>query len=584
MSLLLNCQSLSKSFGSKPLFEDLSFSVFSQDRLGLIGPNGCGKSTLLKILCCEEYSTAGTLSPKSGLKIGYVPQSSEFEDLSVMDVLLKTLEKDPQIPDYDRSRIAETWATKIGFTDFTKKTSELSGGWKKRLSFANVLMTEPDLLLLDEPTNHLDLEGVLWLEKFLIKESTTYILVSHDRYFLSNMTNRIIEINPIYPEGLFSTNGSYDTFLEAKEQFVLGQIEQEKSIATKVRRETEWLKKTPQARTTKSQSRIDQAHKFIQEHADIKKRNIIKKTQIDFESSDRQTRKLVTLKNISLEFGNKPLFDHLDMDLNPGVRLGVMGSNGSGKSSLLKLILGEVEPSQGTIKLAQDLNIVYFDQHRESFPLDHTVKEVLAPGGEFVVYRGSHIHVNGWCRRFLFSPDSLLMPIKNLSGGERARLSMARLMLKPADILLLDEPANDLDILTLQTLEETLLEFPGAIVLITHDRFMLKRLCNQFLSLDGKNTQYFAEYNQWEASHKATKKKTPKAKIASPSKPKLDTKKIKLIERQIAKEEKKLASLQEQMLGEEYARDLAKLNKIHLMVQALETDIEKLYLELMELG
>ncbi|MES2273940.1 MAG: ABC-F family ATP-binding cassette domain-containing protein, partial [Chlamydiota bacterium] len=430
MSLLISCQSISKSYSTRLLFEDLSLSIFSGDRIGLIGPNGSGKSTFLKILTGLETADSGIVAPRRGLRVGYVPQSCEFPDLSPEKILIDAIQED--LPDYEKERLAQVWLSKLGFDGTETSAAHLSGGWKKRLGFAKELISAPDLLLLDEPTNHLDLEGILWLEKFLSREAPTYLVVSHDRYFLQNVTTRIVEINPVYPKGMFSIDGSYANFLAKKEEFISGQIQQERSMATKARRETEWLRQGVKARTTKSQSRIDEAHEILKEHSSLQSRNQRKKANIDFAATERETRKLLVAKNIAKHMGNRTLFKNLDFTLSPGTRIGLMGPNGSGKTSLLRLLAGEISPDQGTIKKADFLQIVYFDQHRSKLPATMSLREALSPNGDYVLFRGQAVHVNGWCKRFLFSPDILDMPIGKLSGGERARISIAHLMLQPA--------------------------------------------------------------------------------------------------------------------------------------------------------
>lgn len=500
MSLLLNCQNISKSFGSRTLFEELNLSIFLNDRIGLIGPNGVGKSTLLKIFAGLESSNAGLISTKRGLNIQYVPQTCEFPNKSTTEVLLDSL-LNVDMPHYEKERLVNTWLSKLGFTTEQIPACHLSGGWKKRLSIAQALILSPDLLLLDEPTNHLDLEGILWLEKFLLRESTTYLLVSHDRYFLQNMTNRIIEINPVYPDGLFSLQTSFNQFLEKKEEFLKGQVELQRSLASKAKKELDWLRTSPKARTTKAKSRVDSAELLLDELAQIQVRNQSKIAQIDFTASHRETKKLIVCKNIAKQFGEKFFFRNLDFTLSPGTRMGLLGSNGTGKTTLLRLLADEILPDLGTIKKADGLQVVYFDQHRMQLPETLSLKRALSPTSDYVNFRGQQIHVNGWCKRFLFSPDILDLPIEKLSGGEKARISIARLMLQPADILLLDEPTNDLDIATLETLENNLIDFPGAIVLISHDRFMLNKICNQFLVLGNPNhVPILAEYAQWEKS------------------------------------------------------------------------------------
>lgn len=589
MSLLFSCQSVSKSYAGRTLFKDLSLSIFSDDRIGLIGLNGCGKSTLLKILAGLEPPDSGTLAPKRGLRVGYVPQTAEFPDLSPQEILMAALQDD--IPSYERERLADTQLSKLGFSGKEPSAKRLSGGWKKRLRIAVELISSPDLLLLDEPTNHLDLEGILWLETFLAREAPTYLLVSHDRYFLQNATKRIIEIDKMYPKGLFAIDGPYEEFLSRKEAFLQGQLQQERRIATKARRETEWLRAGVKARTTKSQSRIDEAEEILEDYADIQARNLQKRAKIDFAATERETRKLLVAKNLSKEVGGKALFRNLDFTLSPGSRIGLMGPNGSGKTTLLRMLTGEIAPDLGTIKRADGLQVVYFDQHRTQLPPNITLKDALSPKGEFVSFRGTPVHVNGWCKRFLFSPDLLEMTIENLSGGEKARIAIAHLMLQPADVLLLDEPTNDLDIPTLETLEESLLEFPGAIVLITHDRCMLDRICNSVLALgDPDRTDTFPDYAQWAAaSAKQVVKTKETAQAKAPTaRPKqslsyMEKKELEGIERKITKLEEEVRSLNHLLEEKEIAENSVRLTEICTAIGLVETQIEQLYIRWDEL-
>ena len=583
MTLLLSCQNISKAYAGRSLFQDLSLSVFAKDRIGLVGLNGSGKSTLLKILLGLELPDFGVVAPRRGLRIGYVPQGCEFPNLSPQEILMNALPV--ETPQYEKERLAKTQLSQLGFSDHELMASSLSGGWKKRLSIGAELIKSPDLLLLDEPTNHLDLEGILWLETFLAKDAPTYLVISHDRYFLQHVTNRIIEMDKLYPKGIIAIDGPYTEFLVHKEAFLQGQLQQERRIATKARRETKWLQAGVKARTTKSQSRIDEAGEILEEYASIQARNLQKRAKIDFAATERETRKLLVAKNLSKEMGEKTLFRNLDFTLSPGSRLGLMGPNGSGKTSLLKMLAGEMAPDCGTIKKAEGLQVVYFDQHRAQLPLHLTLKEALSPKGDFVSFQGAEIHVNGWCKRFLFSPDLLEMTIENLSGGERARIAIAHLMLQPADILLLDEPTNDLDIPTLEALEESLLEFPGALVLISHDRYMLDRICNSVLALGNPDqVELFASYSQWEAS---TKNKTLSKK--EPSEPRASSisyaekKELEGIERKIAKLEKELSSFNHLLEEKEIAEDAARLSEICNAIRLVETEIEQLYLRWEEL-
>lgn len=504
MSALLGIHSISKSYGALPLFEDISFTVQNDDRIGLLGPNGAGKTSLLKILVGIENPDTGHVTKKQGLRIGYASQVPEFSSLPLEEVLIRSVPPGNETEIRTRARIL---LGKVQFTDFHQNADSLSGGWKKRLDIARALMQEPQLLLLDEPTNHLDLEGILWLEKFLLRERISYIVISHDRYFLENVSNKVIELNKCYPQGLFISDGNMSAFQDHREAFLDGQLQRERGLASQVRDEIDWLRRSPKARTTKSQSRIQKAHELIEELSEIKRRNKTEKVAIEFSASERETRKLLVAKNLAKSLGDKQLFKGLDITLSPGTRLGIVGKNGTGKTTLLKVLAQMIPQDTGTLKYADDLKLVYFDQHREQIPDHLSIREALAPTGDMVNYRGQHIHVNGWARKFLFTPDRMQLPVGCLSGGERARILIAKLMLQPADILFLDEPTNDLDIQTLEVIEESLNEFQGAVVLISHDRCLMDRVCTQILGLgEGNEQQFFADYSQWE---KSTKKQIP---------------------------------------------------------------------------
>ncbi len=517
---ILSCQGLSKSFGSRVLFKDLSFGIFAKDKIGLIGPNGSGKSTLLKILAKIENADEGIVVTGRSLRLGYIPQETLFDDLPIESILFHALKREA-LSDEEKKTQVSIILSKLGFNDPQISSSSLSGGWKKRLALGVELIRSPDILLLDEPTNHLDLEGVMWLENFLKGASFAYIIISHDRYFLENTTQRIMELDKSYSKGIFIVEGPYSKFLEMREEFLLGQYQQERSLNSKVRREVEWLKQNPKARTTKSQSRIQEAERLILQLNEIKKRNQTNQTTIDFSSSQKDTQKLLSATNLTKSMGDKLLFSNVNLIVTPGMRLGIVGMNGSGKTTLLKLLAGEINPDKGTIKRADGIKIVYFDQHREQLPADISLRKALAPEGDTVIFRNQTIHVNSWCRRFLFHPDRLDLPFGHLSGGEKARVHIARLMLVPADILLLDEPTNDLDIPTLEILEKSLQEFPGAIIMISHDRYMLDQISNAILGLGAESEpELFADYLQWEEHCKLKEKikeKKEKKELAAKS-------------------------------------------------------------------
>jgi ATP-binding cassette subfamily F protein uup len=496
---ILNAQGISKSFGAVPLFRDLAFTVEERARIGLIGPNGSGKSTLLGILAGEIEPDRGELSVRKRTRLSYVAQQSEFLPGTSVRAVVEAALLRATVPasEWDR-RVGETLG-RTGFEDFTADASRLSGGWRKRLAIAEALVQDPDVLLLDEPTNHLDLSGIEWLEGLLNTSSFACVVISHDRYFLENVSTETVELNRAYPDGLLRVDGNYSAFLIKKEAFLEAQAKRQDALENRVRTEIEWLRRGPKARATKAKARIDRAHELIGELADVSARNRTTTASIEFSATDRQTKRLAELENLRYGFAGRMLFSNLNFVFTPGQRIGLVGPNGSGKTTLLRLLRGEIEPVGGSIRRAASLRTVYFDQNRV-LPPDVTLRRALAPDSDAVIYQDRVIHVASWAGRFLFSGDQLNQPVGRLSGGERARVLIAKLMLEPADLLLLDEPTNDLDIPTLEILEESLMEFRGALVLVTHDRYMLDRVCTSVLGLDGRGgAEGFADYSQWEA-------------------------------------------------------------------------------------
>jgi ATP-binding cassette subfamily F protein uup len=504
---LINCQSISKAFGERPLFAGLSFALHEGDRVGLIGPNGAGKSTLLKILAGDESPDEGLCTRRKGLRVGYVPQNPSFEpDETVGRIASAACDDDDH-----RAGIA---LSRAGFADPSVAAGTLSGGWKTRLAIACALVGEPDVLLLDEPTNHLDVESILWLESLLETTPAAFLVISHDRYFLQNVAGRMIDIDRVYPDGMLSVHGAYAELLEARDALLSSEASYRESLANRVRREVAWLRRGPKARTSKSRARIDAAERSMSELAESRERSTSASAGLELSASGRKTKRLWYGRGLSKRFDDAPVIEGLELLLTPGMRLGVVGPIGSGKSTLLRIIVGELKPDAGEIRKVDDLRCVYFDQNRRVLDADQTLKRALAPEGDSVIYRERSVHVVTWAKRFLFRPAQLDQPVSRLSGGERARVALARLMLQPADLLVLDEPTNDLDIGTLEILEESLIDFPGALVLVSHDRHLVDRVTTAILALDGSGAaQRYADYDQWQADRRtaAVRKKNKPA-------------------------------------------------------------------------
>ncbi len=592
-SVLLSCEAISKTYGAQVLFTGLSFGLCEGDRIGFIGPNGSGKSTFLKILAGLEAPDSGTRSVRRLARIGYVPQDPVFStEQTIEEILREALADEKTSEEFEKAARITVALGRAGFTDVHQQAKTLSGGWQKRLAIARELVRAPDLFLLDEPTNHLDIEGVLWLENLLQVEPLAYLVISHDRYFLEHVATRMLELNRIYPAGLFEAEGRYSDFLTKRDEVLQNQAAYRESLANTVRRELEWLRRGAKARTTKAQARIKEAGRLQQELDDIKTRTVQETAEIDFTASERKTKKLLVARNLTKAFGQEKVLGGVDLILTSGMRLGLLGPNGSGKTTLLRLLAGLIAPDTGEVERADDLQIVYFDQNRETLNLDLSLKRALVPEGDTVLYRGRPVHVVSWARRFLFRTDQLETTVRRLSGGEQARILIARLMLQPADVLILDEPTNDLDIPTLEVLEESLMDFPGALVLVTHDRFLLDRVSSLLFSLDGSGRGlFFADYAQWEATQKRTASEA-RASVAKPvtREPRpaprlssLEKRELEQMEQRILEAEENIASCQQALDDPSVAADPVALQERYAALEAARGVVDKLYARWAEL-
>jgi ATP-binding cassette subfamily F protein uup len=598
---IISAQGLSKRYGAAPLFKNISFTVSEGDRIGVIGPNGSGKSTMLEILCGKTKPDSGDVAVRKGTRLSYVKQISEFEaGLTIQAVIESALDR-VSVPQSERAgRSAETLG-RAGFGDLEIPAATLSGGWRKRLAIAEALVQKPDILLLDEPTNHLDLAGIEWLERLLQRAAFATVVVSHDRYFLENVTNEMVEIDRAYEDGALRVKGNYSTFLEAKEQHLHAQRNRQEALENLVHTEIEWLRRGPKARTTKAKDRIGKAHKMIGDLAVMKARTNVSTAQIDFSATNRQTKQLIQLTAVKCEIGHRVLFDNFDFTVTSGMRVGLVGPNGSGKTSLLRLLRGDLQPGAGEIRKADPLRMVYFDPNRELDP-ELLLRRALAPDSDAIIYQDQVIHVASWAARFLFTGEDLNRRVGQLSGGERARVLIAQLMLQPADVLLLDEPTNDLDIPTLEILEQSLVEFRGALVLVTHDRYMLDRVSTIVLGFDGLGgIERFADYSQWDVWQESRQEESDKANFPAPiarsgkasdAAPQVEVKKklsykeareLETIEQRIAEAEQELHARQATLQDSTIMSDGPRLHSASLQLDEARKTVDQLYARWAEL-
>ncbi|NQT64256.1 MAG: ABC-F family ATP-binding cassette domain-containing protein [Candidatus Marinimicrobia bacterium] len=589
---LISTQSIHKSYSNTLLFKNLSVNIHSGERIGLIGPNGAGKSTLLKILASLEQIDSGDISFSSGIRISYLPQTDVFdEELSIRDIISHHFPD--HLENWERQKQLKDIQEQMQFSDLDKISSTLSGGWKKRVALACILAQDNDLVLLDEPTNHLDLQGILWLESFLQQAKFAFILISHDRFILENTCNRIMDLDRRYKQGYLKVKGNYSQFLQDQEKILNDQRVEEEALSNKVRREIDWLRHGPKARTTKAQYRVDKAYDMIDDLSELKQRNNLQtEAGLKFEAGNRRSKKLLHARGISKTRGGQILFKDLELFLSPRMKIGIMGVNGSGKSSLIDVLRGQLDTDTGEVEITQGVNLVTLDQSRHLPNEKLSLKRALAPDGDTVIFHGSPLHVSAWAKKFLFQKEQLELPISQLSGGERARVLLAKIMLETAEILILDEPTNDLDIPTLEVLEESLLEFNGALLLITHDRYLMDRVCDEIIYLAGDGTvKVFADTYQLTNYQKSLTNIDEPIEVRNPSNNKLRHQQLKTLrktfnktERDIDKAELNKSALEAELHNPENATDPAKLGELSIAIEKLNLELESLLEDWESLG
>lgn len=486
---ILNVEKVSKTYGEKELFNNISLGINSGDKIGLIGVNGTGKSTLLKIIAGVEEPDEGQVVKGKGIELAYLAQTPlYYENENVLEYVMRGKHADSQPK-------AKEILNKLGITNHGAMMNILSGGQKKRAALARTLVEPARLLILDEPTNHLDNDMVLWLEQFIKNFKGELIMVTHDRYFLDNVTNRIVELDKA---SLYSYDTNYSGFLELKTQ----REEMERATEAKrqniLRKELAWIRRGCQARSTKQQARIDRFEDM--KEASKQARAKFDKQLMDMNSvSSRLGRKTVELHNICKSFGERTIIDDFSYIFLRDDRIGIVGDNGCGKSTLMKIIAGQLEPDSGSVEVGETVRIGYFMQENEPLDDSLTVLEFVRSIGEYVTTADGKATASQMCEKFLFTPKQQWTPISKLSGGEKRRLYLLSVLMSAPNVLILDEPTNDLDIETLEILEEYLDGFAGIVITVSHDRYFLDRVVDRIFAFEagGHLTQYEGGYTDY---------------------------------------------------------------------------------------
>lgn len=597
--LLISTYKLEKSFAGKPLFKNVSLGIEDGERVGLVGPNGAGKSTLLKILAGQMETDAGDVTTKKGLRLGFLDQSPIFK--SKETILEAVLSKCPD--QHESLGSAYEWMARLELSQFGEDflVEELSGGWRKRVALARELILEPELLMLDEPTNHLDVTSIMWLEDFLSRAPFATLIITHDRLFLQRTTNKIFDLDPKNPNYLLSVKGGYLEYLEAKEQLLQAQEQREVVLKNTLRRETEWLRRGAKARQTKQKARIERAGNLKDDVQDLSAKNAARKVKIEFKETDRNPQKLIEVDHITKAYNGRVLFKDFSYLVTPKTRLALLGDNGCGKSTLIRILLGEEAPDSGRVVQADKLKVAYFEQNRETLKPQVSVLKNICPDGDYVHYQGQYVFARSYLERFLFNRQQMDLPVEKLSGGEQSRLRLAQLMLNEAQVLILDEPTNDLDVATLTVLEDSLKEFNGAVILVTHDRYFMDQVASQIMAFhkhaDGNTTlENFAGYLQWEEwfeeqkelqalalKREAEAKKDSKASGKSGKLSFKEKFELENMETTILELEEKLEGLQGESTKSEVVSQASKVQDLFSQISELQSKIEKLYARWAEL-
>lgn len=614
MGVILSVHQALKGIGARTLFKDLSFGLHQGSRVGLVGPNGAGKSTLLKILAGLDRVDSGNVVWANRVHVEYVSQNPEFSPgLTLEDFLFKGSRASLEDPK-SAALMWESFA-RLNMTDFdlSKPFSDLSGGARKKAQIVRAFLNEPQVLLMDEPTNHLDVESIMWLEDFMkARSGLTLLIVSHDRLFLQNVVNEIIELNPQYKEGYIRTSGGYAEYIELQAETVRSQQVQQQRRQNDLRRETAWLRRGAKARQTKQSARINSAMELKEEVEYLRGLNRSREIELDLQTGSRTPKKLIEVENLTIARNGNVLVEGLDLIISRRTRLGLLGRNGGGKSSLIHTLLGDSSPGleivSGSVKRFDELKVSYFEQHRSGLEQNKTLLQNVCPDGDYVHVRGQAVFGKSYLDRFNFRRDQHDLKVKELSGGEQNRLLIAKLMTQEAQLMVLDEPTNDLDFQTLESLRVALSEFDGAIILVSHDRAFLDEVCDEILYFPTEEEGHhqltrfsgFLQWQEWKLSGQALEKKpnppsTPSNTAGSSSAPssggsansavvksgkKLSYKEqreYETIEAVIATKDETLTQLKTKIESPEVVSNPRDLMELSQKIHDLEKEVEELY-------
>jgi ATP-binding cassette subfamily F protein uup len=497
LATLITLTDIQLAYGHHPLLDHADFAIQAGERIGLIGRNGAGKSSLLRLLDGRTQPDDGDIARSSGLRVATVEQEPELdENATVFDVVCN-VEGDHE--DWQRPSRVRSVLEKLGLPAHVQ-IAGLSGGTRKRVALARALVDEPDLLLLDEPTNHLDFEGIAWLEDMLRTWKGAAVIITHDRRFLDAVATRIVELDR---GRLLSFPGNFSQWQERKAQWLESERLEQARFDKLLAQEEVWIRKGVEARRTRNEGRVRRLERLRVERAERRER--VGDVSLALAEGQRSGKLVAELDHVNKAFGDKIVVDDYSTTILRGDRIGIIGPNGAGKTTLLKLILGEMQPDSGTTRLGTNVAVAYFDQMRAQLDENATLVDIISPGSEWVEIGGARKHVMSYLGDFLFSPARAGSPVRSLSGGERARLLLARLFARPANVLVLDEPTNDLDIETLELLEELLQEYQGTVLLVSHDRAFLNNVVTQTIAYEGNGRwrDYVGGYDEWVAQRPA---------------------------------------------------------------------------------